>query len=94
MIPAIHYITTIYTYILVHPLARAPETRLTHYLVARPGATVDGSKYITRSPQTTEHPTTVARHYNIRSRHTAALKPTHTEGVRSLHMELQIILIE
>ena len=26
MIPAIHYITTIYTYILVHPLARAPET--------------------------------------------------------------------
>ena len=36
---------------LVHPLARAPETRLTHYLVARPGATVDGAKYITRSPR-------------------------------------------
>ena len=50
MIPAIHYITTI-SYILVHPLARAPETRLTHYLVARPGATVDGAKYITWSPR-------------------------------------------
>ena len=50
-IPAIHYITTIYTYMLVHPLARAPETRLTYYLVARPGATVDGAKYITRSPR-------------------------------------------
>ena len=88
MIPAIHYITTIYTYILVHPLTRAPETRLTHYLVARPGATVDGAKYITRSRQTTEHPTTVARHYNIRSRHTVALKPNHTEVVRSLHIDM------
>ena len=76
-IPAIHYITTIYTYMLVHPLARVPETGLTHYLVARPGATVDGAKYIT---QTTEHRTTVARHYNTRSRHTVALKPNHTEG--------------
>ena len=36
---------------LVHPLVRAPETRLTHYLVARPGATVDGAKYVTRSPR-------------------------------------------
>ena len=43
-IPAIHYITAIYTYMLVHPLARAPETRLTHYLVARTSATVDGAK--------------------------------------------------
>ena len=34
---------------LVHLLARAPETRLTHYLVARPGATVDGATYIMRS---------------------------------------------
>ena len=50
-IPAIHYITPIYTYMLVHLLARAPETRLTHYLVARPGATVDGAKYIARSPR-------------------------------------------
>ena len=50
-IPAIHYITTIYTYMLAHPLAGAPETRLTHYLVARPGATVSGAKYITRSPR-------------------------------------------
>ena len=50
-IPAIHFFATIYTYMSVHPLARAPETRLTHYLVARPGATIDGAKYITRSPR-------------------------------------------
>ena len=67
MIPAIHYITTIYTYILVHPLARVPETRLTHYLVARPGATVDGAKYIKRSPQTTEHPTTTVPYQDNRN---------------------------
>ena len=36
--------------------------------------------------QTTEHPTTVARHYNTRSRHTVALKPNHTEGAQSLQM--------
>ena len=50
IIPAIQYITIINTYSLVHPLVRAPETRLTHYFVARPGAIVDGAKCITRSP--------------------------------------------
>ena len=70
---------------LVHPLARAPETRLTHYLVAGPGDTVDGAKYITRSP----------RRLNIRQRwpdtttHVPAIpwlsSPNHTEGAQSLH---------
>ena len=83
--PAIQYISIINTYRLVHPLIRAPETRLNHYLVARPGATVDGAKYITRSPRRLAHPAAVARHYNIRSRHNVALKPNHTERVRSLH---------
>ena len=36
--------------------------------------------------QTTEHPTTVAGHYNIRPRHTVALKPNNTEGAQSLHI--------
>ena len=50
MIPAIHYITTIHTYILVHPLTRAPETRLTRYLVA-------ANIYHTIIPDN-QHPTT------------------------------------
>ena len=62
--PAIQYISIINTYSLIHQLVWVPETRLTHYLVARPGATVDGAKYITRSPRRLAHPATVARHYN------------------------------
>ena len=63
---------------LVHPLARAPETRLTHYSVARPGTMDRRWRKIHHAiTQTTEHLTTVARHYNTRSRHTATLKPKH-----------------
>ena len=58
--PAIQYNSIINTYSLVHPLVRAPETRLSHSLVARPGATVDGAKYIMRSPRRPAHPATVA----------------------------------
>ena len=43
---------------------RAPGDKLNASLVARPGATVNGTKHITRSPWRPEHPTTVARHYN------------------------------
>ena len=38
-----------------------------------------------------EHPKTVARHYNIRSRHTVAFKPNHTDGVQSLHMYRHVV---
>ena len=92
-IAAIHYLTTIYTYLLVHPLARAPETRLTHYLVAHPGVTVDGAKYITRSPRRLNIRQRWPRHYNIRSRHTVALKPKHRMGTIVTHLSMLLLSV-
>ena len=66
-------------------LARAPETNWlpTSWCGLAPPSERQTHHEIT---QTTEHPITVAQHYNIHSRHTVAPKYNHTKGTIVTHV--------